>query len=178
MNEGVAEEIKVKWDPDADVPRLAKDLDAQSRRIPLDKESTSDEQLVTFLKAIIASTGNMHCHTHTCEKGNRKGDHSDCRMGYDRPLVNISHVSKSEDGHPVLLQRRSHGMLVPFIPALMLACPSNHVMNLTCDSSRWRRDVMLYMDAIASGDPVAAMTIKPRMLGLAVFAAIQSEYSW
>ena len=169
--------IIIKWDPDEDLPRLASDLAALARRIPLNKDTTSDDQLIHFLRDMIDVSGNLHSHTYTCEKGGRKGDHTDCRMGYGRPLVNISHISM-EDGHPVILLRRSHGMLVPFIPALMLACPSNHVMTVTADGSRWKRDMLIYMDAVASGDEAAIAGMKPRMLGMAVFAAIQSEYSW
>ena len=194
--------VCVRWDPDADVPQLAKDLGALARRIPLDSDVTSDDMLLNFICDMVHASGNMHAHTYTCEKGGRAGDHFDCRMGYDRLLVNLSHIAQ-QDGHPLMLLRRSHGQLVSFIPGLMLGCPSNHVMNLTCDASRWRRDFQLYLDDVASGNtevshmqcqggkiigpmlpsikpsimyPLQAVT--PRLLGMAVYAAIQSEYSW
>lgn len=89
----------------------------------------------------------MHQHTATCKKGGRAGGHEDCRMGYDRPLVNKSH--RYSDGHVLL--RRTHGNIVPFIPGLLLGCPCNHFMSATLDAGRYTRDLHLWKDAHVAG---------------------------
>jgi hypothetical protein len=86
----------------------------------------------------------MHWHTHTCKKGGRSGDRWDCRMGYDRLLVEITmQVATSS---PTFLLKRDCGRLVPYVLGLMMACPGNHTMSLTCEESRWMRDHRLWHD--------------------------------
>ena len=83
-------------------------------------------------------------------KGNRKGDDTDCRMDYIRMLVSISH--KLKDGHSLILLKRDHCKLVPYIRSLMMACPGNHTMTLTCDASRWRRKYEIWKRAVENNE--------------------------
>ena len=149
-------ENMLNWDPNL-AKVVADDLSFICRRIPLNKATATSEQLLDFIHRSVFVT-NMHSHKQTCKKGmvGRKGDHSDCRMGYDRLLVKVSHLME-KDGSLLLLLRRSHGMLVPFIAGLMLACPSNHSINLTADASRWRRDYQLWSDAVKAGNTTVSL---------------------
>jgi hypothetical protein len=102
----------------------------------------------------------MHTHYPTCAKGGRKGNHEDCRMGFDRPLVDKSQLT--DDGS--ILLRRTHGNLVSFIPSLLLACPFNHFMSLTLDASRHARERLLWEDAQRSGSTQASMMVGGHLL--------------
>ena len=128
----------VKWDPMASKP-IQRDWDQVTRVIPLDK---TYEELQTYLKASVNTT-HGHEHTFTCKKGGRRGDHFDCRMDYDLPLV----PSTCLIADATFAVRRDHGMLPAFVPGLQLAYPANHVMQLTCDVTRWLRQHLLYQDA-------------------------------
>jgi hypothetical protein len=64
-------------------------------------------------------------------------------MDYDLPLV----PSTCLIADATFAVRREHGMLPPFVPGLQLAYPANHVMQLTCDVTRWLRQRLLCEDA-------------------------------
>ena len=130
--------IGVKWDPSATVP-IARNWDEVTRVIPLD--GTYDD-LQAYLKASVLTT-HGHEHTFTCKKGGRRGDHFDCRMDYDLPLV----PSTCLVADATFAVRREHGMLPPYVPGLQLAYPANHVIQLTCDVTRWLRHRLLFEDA-------------------------------
>jgi hypothetical protein len=115
------------------------------QRIPLD---SSRQSLEEYVSACILAV-NMHTHSFTCEKGNRFGGDEDCRMGYPRPIVSASHSLDNTDGQSFLL-RRTDGMVIPYQPALFLACPCNHSINLTCEMSRYAREWLQYRDAVAA----------------------------
>lgn len=136
----IAEE---RWDPHADT-RPITNSNVRYRQVPLD---SPDAVLVEHVTE--AALGlQMHQHTNTCKKGGRDGGHLDCRMGYDRPLVNATHAIG--DNQAVLL-RRTHGNLVGFIPGLMMAEQCNHHMSVCVEASRHARDHLLWRDRVAEG---------------------------
>jgi hypothetical protein len=114
----------------------------------------SSVQILDYVTRVVLAV-NQHWHKETCKKGDRRGDDTDCRMDYIRLLVSISHVLP--DGNSLLL-RRTQGNLVPYLRALMMACPSNHTMQLTCEASRWRRQYHLWQKAVAAGDTQVCTT--------------------
>lgn len=127
----------IRWDPNITVP--VRDWDQVTRVIPLDAPY---KQLQSYLKASVETT-HSHEHTYTCKKGGRHGNHYDCRMDYDLPLVPKTCLIADA----TFAVRRDHGMLPAFVPGLQLAYPANHVMQLTCDVTRWLRQRLLYQDA-------------------------------
>ena len=127
----------VKWDTTLERP--AKMWNEVTRVIPLEKPRT---ELLEHVKATVETT-HWHEHTYTCKKGGRRGDHFDCRMDYDRPLVPKTVLI--DDG--MFAVKREHGMLTPYVPGLQLACPANHTMQLTCEVTRWLRKHLLFQDA-------------------------------
>jgi hypothetical protein len=130
--------IDVRWDPKLAVPE--RDWDHVFRVVPLDTMSYDD--LHAHLRNSVVTT-HGHVHTATCKKGGRRGDHYDCRMDYDLPL--IPETCRLADENFAL--RREDGMLTPLIAGLQLAYPANHVMQLTCDATRWVRHRLLHNDA-------------------------------
>lgn len=128
----------IKWDPAASDP-IKRDWDEVTRIVPL---SQSYEELQEYLKATVNTT-HAHEHTFTCKKGGRRGDHFDCRMDYDLPVVPSTRLIADA----TFAVRRDHGMIPAFIPGLQLAYPANHVMQFTCDVTRWLRHHLLYQDA-------------------------------
>jgi hypothetical protein len=132
----------MSWQRDADATdeNEQKDYDIWYERMPLDQpEATLKQWMTRAVKSF-----NMHRHTHTCKKGSHHGDHWDCRMAYDRPLVPFTHANLT---NLQFLVRRTLGHLVPYIPGLMLACPGNHTMSMTMEFSRWLREHCLWKDA-------------------------------
>jgi hypothetical protein len=99
----------------------------------------------------------MHGHSQTCKKDGRLGNHYDCRMGYDLPLIVFTRCIT--DGCFVVRRDEGCGMLPAFIPALQLACPSNHVMQYTCEVTRWLRTYRLYQDAQKLSDKPVSYAI-------------------
>ena len=144
-----------KWDNTADVAAPCVDWqDSVVRRVPLDGD-LDDPRVRSELEAYIknaAQAVNWHRHTHTCKKGGRQGDHTDCRMNFDLPLV--PKTCRLADSTFVV--RRDHGMLVPFNPAMLLAFPANHMLQLSCEGSKWLRQAMLFKDATAAADSCEA----------------------
>lgn len=69
-------------------------------------------------------------------------------MNFDLPLV--PETCRLSDSTFAI--QRQDGMLVPCIPALMLAYPSNHLMQTTAEGSRFLRSCKLWQDAM--DDPV------------------------
>ena len=128
----------VKWDPHVE-RRPGKQWPEVTRVMPLDKPLPELQQHV---RATVETT-HWHEHTYTCKKCGRRGDHCDCRMDYDRPLIPSTMLV--DDG--MFAVRRDHGMLPPYIPGLQLACPANHTMQFTCEVTRWMRKHLLYQDA-------------------------------
>jgi hypothetical protein len=141
--------VGVKWDPNASVS-ISRDWDEVTRLIPLDR---SYEELQAYLKTTVMTT-HGHEHTFTCKKGGRRGDHSDCRMDYDLPLV----PSTCRIADATFAVRRDHGMMPAFIPGLQLAYPANHVMQATCDVTRWMRHHLLFQDAQAESNNKKVMS--------------------
>ena len=86
-----------------------------------------------------------HKHTGTCSKGGRKGDDSDCRMAYPRLLVLLSMV---KDVEGTFLLKRNLATLVPYVRAIVLACPCNHTMSFASEISRWMRDHHLWTEDV------------------------------
>jgi hypothetical protein len=80
------------------------------------------------------------------------GDHSDCRVAYDRALVPATCML----AEGCIAVRHGEGLLVPFIPAVQLACPGNHVVTPTSDGGRYLRDLLLHRDAEATRSPDSA----------------------
>lgn len=119
-------------------------LKVVSQRIPLDSDR---EVLQDYIKSA-AYAVNFHRHTHTCKKGGRQGGHHDCRMNFDLPLV----PQTCRVANCTFAVRRDDGMLVPSVPALLLAGPANHVMQLTCEGSRFLRHAKLHDDASQVAD--------------------------
>lgn len=111
-----------------------------AKRIPLDSD---DDTLQAYCKTA-AYAVNHHRHTHTCKKGGRGGGHHDCRMNFDLPLV--PETCRLADSS--IAVKREDGMLVPCVPALVMAYPSNHLMQPTCEGSRFLRSSMLWQDAM------------------------------
>ena len=86
-----------------------------------------------------------HVHGRTCKKGGRRGDDCDCRMGMPRCIVrNTCHIA---DG--TIAVRQSQSMLVPFVPAMQLACPGNHLMSPSVDAARYLRSLLLHKEESA-----------------------------
>jgi hypothetical protein len=140
----------MQWDKEADTVQPKSDFDTTvARRIPLDSDPAD---LYQYLQDVVRAC-NWHRHTDTCKKGRRAGDHSDCRMNFDLPLVPES--CRLADA--TFAVKRTDGMLVQYIPALMLACPANHLMQFTFEGSRWLRSFMLWRDAcLKSPDKVCS----------------------
>ena len=139
----------LKWDPTVWPPASegatstapATDwLQVVGYRIPLDRDHA---ELQEYIKTA-AFAVNHHQHTHTCKKGGRQGGHHDCRMNFDLPLV----PSTCRLADCTFAVRRDHGLLVPCVPSLMLAYPANHLMQLTCEGSRFLRQAKLWEDAM------------------------------
>jgi len=138
-------------------------------RIPLDPTKTV--LLYNYMESAARSC-QMHKHTPTCKKGGRTGDHSDCRMGYDRPLVHTTHCLNATANNVLL--RRTHGNLVAYMPVLMLAMPGNHFVSMTHEHGRGLRDWMLWKDKFDKG---ATISEPPSMLDAETHSIMQSEYA-
>ncbi len=136
-----------EWDDTCDEPPQ-RDRAVATMQIPLRKSQGATRELLEEYVTQAATDLQIHRHTYTCKKGGRLGGHEDCRMGYDRPLV--QRPCLLENGSVLL--RRTHGMLVPYIAALILASPCNHYMSLALESSRYVRDLLLWYDARCRGD--------------------------
>ena len=155
------------WDTVLESP--LEDREVMAMRVPLDSENVV---LLYDVMGRAARSSNMHKHTYTCKKGGRKGDHSDCRMGYDRPLVETSHCLNDTLSNVVL--KRTHGNLVAFMPVLMLAMPGNHFMSMTNEHGRGLREYMLWEDKRNAG---LTNLDAPELLDPEVHSIIQSEYA-
>ena len=148
---------RFEWDPKVwpqppDVPHgssranVGSDwLKVVTQRVPLNKDDP--DKLQDYIKSA-AYAVNYHRHTHTCKKGGRHGGHYDCRMNFDMPLV----PATCRLDHSSFAVKREDGLLVPSVPALLLAGPANHVMQLTCEASRFLRHAKLYQDAKTDTD--------------------------
>jgi Helitron helicase-like domain at N-terminus len=159
----------VGWDPRLRTDEVIQgDRSALQECLPLDG---SKEELLTWANKVLGAC-NTHKHMPTCAKGSRQGDHSDCRMGYDRLIVKTSRRFK-EDSLMVLL-RRHDGMLVPYVLALVLACPSNHTMSLAVDASRFLREHQVWQDLVDAGEDAGEEPILPDAW---LASAITSEYA-
>ena len=100
---------------------------------PLDR--AQKKRIAAFLKSSVLATS-QHWHTFSCKKNGSAGTDDSCRLEYIRMLVNLSHML--EDGVSFAV-RRTRGNIVPYVRALMLACPSNHTMSVFCEASRFLR---------------------------------------
>jgi hypothetical protein len=123
-------------------------MDVVARQVPLKSDSYACEQdrhdtLQAYIKEAAYATQHHH-HTHTCKKGGRQGGHHDCRMNFDLPLVPSTRRLRDS----TFAVRRDDGMLVGCIPGLQLAYPSNHLMQLTCEGSRFLRALKLWEEAL------------------------------
>ena len=158
------------WDPRIDL--AADDFpirrEVLTERIPLNSDEKTLRAWLT--EATIAT--NMHEHRPTCKKGGRAGDHTDCRMGYDRPLV--PHTQCLRPGSTLVLQKRHHGNLVAHSMCITAAEPANHSFSFSHECSRYLRDLLLWKDRVACGDTTAE---EPRVVDAAIASALQSEYS-
>ena len=135
----------IMWDTKLRSELPDKQIAVIEQRIPLD---SSRDVLEKYVTACILAV-NMHTLSFTCEKGNRFGGDEDCRMGFPRPVVSTSHSLPSTDGQSFLL-RRTDGMIIPYLPALFLASPCNHSINLTCEASRYAREWLQWKDAVTA----------------------------
>ena len=135
----------VAWEPN--LPAAVKDWKAHTRVLPLVQHGLPtiyENEVQLHIRASVGDT-HYHVHTFTCKKGKlyRRGDHFDCRMQYDLPLVpRTMHLA---DG--VFAVRRDHGLLPAYIPALQLVYPANHTFQLNCEGSRYLREWLLWSDA-------------------------------
>lgn len=143
--------VGVTWDPAASKP-VKRNWEELTRVIPLESPI---EDLQQYLKTTVNTT-HAHEHTFTCKKGGRRGDHFDCRMDYDLPLVPTTCLIEDAS----FAVRRDHGMLPAYVPGLQLAYPANHVMQLTCDVTRWMRHHLLYQDAQRKNDKQVSALIE------------------
>ena len=73
-------------------------------------------KLVEEFQARVASSNQMHNHSHRCKKGHHRGDDDDCAMF--KPEVARAAPEVLEGG--CMLLQCDHGMLVPHCPAIML----------------------------------------------------------
>jgi hypothetical protein len=159
----------VRWDPQVGTEDLAPtDRDVMHQRPPLNR---SQKKLLKWALKVLRSC-NIHKHMPTCAKGCRKGDHCDCRMGYDRLLVPKS--QRLQKDMLMVLLRRNNGMLVPYILALVLACPSNHTMALAMDASRFLREHQVWQDLMDAGEDAGD---EPTLPDAWLASAITSEYA-
>lgn len=78
-------------------------------------------------------------------------------MNFDLPLV----PATCRLANSTFVTKREDGLLVPFVPALMLAYPANHLMQLTCEGSRYLRQVKLWQDAME--DPANASRLDAKV---------------
>jgi hypothetical protein len=142
----------MRWDPDVNtsLPNGRTPVDTfrvVSRLIPLDVTDPSAAQ--TFeanLTAAINVTNNHDVHTHTCAKGGRVGDDTDCRMNF--PLALIHATCRLID--EMFAVRRTCGTVVTYVRGLMAAYPANHLIRLSCESSIWVRSILLWRDRVAT----------------------------
>ena len=133
---------KLSWDDDLQDYGEQRDFSECRRLIPLTGQYMMPvEDIQQHLRETTAAT-HGHQHTTTCKKGGRRGDHTDCRMGFDR--VRIEETCLIED--LAFAVKQHDGFLVPFVPAVQLACPGNHMIQTTCDAARYIREVLLFAD--------------------------------
>ena len=149
------EDDPVCWSTAHNVPvdkaqQLEHDREVLAERLPLQEASdaTFNAVMATWVASCVMAS-NLHAHRATCMKGRRAGDDSDCRMGYDRLLVQLTMLLSKD--HGLFLVRRDDRMVVPYLIGLMMACPGNHTFSLTCEGSRWLREYQLWMEAKAEG---------------------------
>jgi len=141
---GEFEPINLSWDPTV-AKGFNRKWDELHRVVPLEgMYKLSYDECQVYLRETTDTT-HGHGHTHTCKQGDRIGDHYDCRLGMDLPLVECTQCIK--EGVFAVRRDVGSGMRPAFIPGLQLACPSNHVMQLTCEVTRWMRNLLLWQDA-------------------------------
>lgn len=123
--------------------------------LPLDKplDAAQRKRIAAFLRASVEAI-NLHWHTFTCKKNGCEGTDVSCRLEYRRMLVNIAHML--EDGCSFAV-RRTQGHIVPYIRALMLACPGNHTMSVFAEASRWLRQRYLWEQDHPDADEVSSL---------------------
>ena len=135
------EEVVVEWDSRKYVEKenaFVDIFDLLPLDVPLDGPQR-DRMKAYLRKSVMAIS--QHWHSFTCKKNGCEGTDESCRLEYIRMLVNISHVL-SDDVSFVI--RRTRGNIVPYIRALMLACPGNHTMSVFVEASRWFRKRYLW----------------------------------
>ena len=142
------------------------------RVVPLGDEfiTMSNDDIQRHMKSTSLST-HGHRHNSTCKKGGRKGDDTDCRMGFSRSIVGKT----CRIADCMFAMQQTIGRLVPFVPAMQLACPGNHMISPTMDASRYVRELLLHKRAIEK-DPHANLsqpTLKPEIIN----SYICSEYN-
>ena len=132
---------------------LVNDATDLLNQYPLEDESGDvrelDEEATAKLNDYVARMAYLcqihDTHNGTCSKGGRKGDDSDCRMAYPRLLV---HLSTVKDAEGTFLLKRNLARLVPYVRAMVLACPCNHTMSFASEISRWMRDHHLWTEDV------------------------------
>ena len=112
-------------------------------------ETWSDEELRAFASQLYLEL-QRHEHSFTCGKGGHKGDDTDCRLRFPRPLVP---TTKLVDGNGLGL-KRSHESMVHTALMLQLALPTNMALVIIGDRGYYTYDVRRHRLAKEAGhDP-------------------------
>ena len=112
-------------------------------------ETWTDEQLRAFASTLYLEL-QRHEHSFTCGKGGHKGDDSDCRLRFPRPLVP---TTKLVDGNGLGL-KRSHESMVHTAYMLQPALPTNMALVIIGDRGYYDYDVRRHRLAKEAGlDP-------------------------
>ena len=133
--------VSVQWDT-REYVQVADSFAAILNFLPLDAplDKAQRKRISTYLRASVEAV-QQHWHTFTCKKNGCEGTDVSCRLEYIRMLVNITHMLENDCTFAL---RRTRGNIVPYIRALMLACPGNHTMSIFAEASRWLRQTYLW----------------------------------
>ena len=90
------------------------------------------KQRLLYFVAIAVLYLQIHTHSHTCAKNGHAGTDLDCRGMMPRELHAFSDLFLTN----FILMQRTHPMVVTYNPAVMLALPCNHMLELGCNPTR------------------------------------------